>query len=99
MNYIKSMRGLPLWEYEDLDLQEGMVLSEQSLRKFVLSLREHLDSAGLDQWTQDALRWAVGAKSRHLSCRSLQVTCCSDNFEVTKEPWLTLAPWHMDSKQ
>lgn len=73
MNYIKSMKGLPLWPYEDVDLLDGKLLSEDSLRKFVLSLRDHVDPSILNRWTEEALTWAVESRSRHLSCRSIQV--------------------------
>ncbi|GMH33034.1 hypothetical protein BSKO_00868 [Bryopsis sp. KO-2023] len=73
MNSLKAMKGQPLWPYEDVDLREGKLCSEESLRNFVLSLREHMDPAMLDQWTQEALTWSVESRSRHLACRSLQV--------------------------
>ena len=73
MNSLKAMKGQPLWPYEDVDLREGHLMSEEGLQNFVHCLRDHMDPAMLDQWIQEALTWSVESRSRHLACRSLQV--------------------------
>lgn len=69
------MKGQSLWQYEDLGLVEGNVMSEVNVRFFVNALLEATSEKSnlQDQWTQEALTWAMESKSKHLAGRSLQV--------------------------
>jgi len=72
---LKSMKGQAPWPYEDLNLNDGLVLSEAKVSFFVAGLLEAAsDGSNLkDLWIKEALTWAVESSSRHISCRSFQV--------------------------
>lgn len=75
ITHLLSMRGKKLWAYEDASVGVHTPASSVALGSLVGAVVAALgfEPKLQDMWAQHALKWVLDCRSRHLSCRSLQV--------------------------
>lgn len=76
IKYLQSMRGRRLWANEDVTLQHTQLASSVALAALVNAVTDAIffESDLREKWAAEALKWMLECNSRHLACRSHQVT-------------------------
>eukprot|EP00210_Caulerpa_lentillifera_P001890 g1818.t1 len=81
---LQSMKGQAPWPYEDTDLNDGEVLSEDSISFFVSGLLEATrEGSNLKElWIKEALTWAIEGLTPHASSEAFisLVRCLKECF-------------------
>lgn len=91
IKYLQSMQGRRLWAYENVTLTATQLASSVALSALVGAVTEAIffESDLRERWAAEALKWMLECHSRHLACRSHQVSTIHEvHQELLRVGWL-----------